>query len=103
MAARQRETIQARAWALSRPRTEYAGTYSNELLGDMTVHLDEGRGMVIRWGNVQAVATGGEAPDQVRVEFAPNSGDFLEFRTANGSVTAISFGQMVFRKSSGEG
>jgi len=103
MAARQRETIQARAWALSRPRTEYAGRYSNELLGDMTVHVDEGRGMVIRWGNVQAVATGGDAPDRVRVEFAPNSGDFLDFRTENGAVTAISFEQMVFKKSPGEG
>ncbi|MDQ0008178.1 CubicO group peptidase (beta-lactamase class C family) [Luteibacter jiangsuensis] len=103
MAARQREAIQARAWALSRPRTEYAGTYSNELSGDMTVHLDEDRGMVIRWGNVQAVATGGEAPDRVRVAFAPNSGDFLDFRTENGVVTAISFERMVFRKSPGEG
>lgn len=102
-AARQRAAIQARAWALSRPRAEYAGTYSNDLLGDMTVQVDEDRGMVIRWGNVQAVATGGEAPDRVRVEFAPNSGDFLDFRTENGAVTGISFERMVFRKSPAEG
>jgi hypothetical protein len=37
------------------------------------------------------------------VEFAPNSGDFLDFRTENGAVTAISFEQMVFKKSPGQG
>lgn len=93
-----REAIQARAWNLSRPREAYAGTYANDLLGQMTVDANEEQGMVIRWGRLETVATGGERPDHVRVEFAPNSGEFLTFVVEDGDVVAIAFEQMVFRK-----
>ena len=93
-----REEIHARPWNLSQPREAYAGTYSNELLGDMTVALDGGRQMNIRWGRLQTTATGYEQEDHVRVEFAPNSGKALSFRVDDGRVAALSFDGMEFVK-----
>ena len=96
-AAQRRAEIDARAWRLSLPRERYAGTYSNTLLGDMTVELVDDR-MVIRWGRLAAVATGYEEPDHVRVEFAPNSGEVLAFTAKDGNVDAIAFDRMVFTR-----
>jgi len=64
----------------------------------MTVQSNDDQQIVIRWGRLSAVATGDEQQDHVRVEFAPNSGEFLAFQVGNGGVEAISFEQMVFRK-----
>lgn len=97
-ANKQRAAIQARAWNLSQPRERYLGTYSNDLLGDMTVQSNDDQQMVIRWGRLAAVASGDEQQDHVRVEFAPNSGEFLAFKVENGGVAAISFEGMVFKK-----
>lgn len=93
-----REEVRARAWNLSRPRAAYAGTYSNELLGDMTVALRDGQEMDIRWGRLASTATGYEQKDHVRVEFAPNSGNVLSFRVDGGRVEALSFEGMEFVK-----
>ncbi|MBN6152176.1 beta-lactamase family protein [Xanthomonas sp. AmX2] len=97
-AAEHRKAVQARAWRLSRPREDYAGTYSNQLLGDMTVQLNDGQQMLIRWGRLAAVATAGEQQDCVRVEFSPNSGQLLDFTVQDGAVHSISFERMVFKK-----
>ncbi|MCD9030470.1 serine hydrolase [Luteimonas sp. Y-2-2-4F] len=94
--AAQREKIRARAWRLSRPREDYAGVYAHPLLGEMTVALDPGGGLALRWGRLAAVATAGEAVDQVRAEFAPGSGEFLGFAVRDGAVGAVSLGPMTF-------
>jgi len=96
--SKQRAAIQARAWNLSQLRESYLGTYSNDLLGDMTVESNDDQQMVIRWGRLAAVATGDEQQDHVRVEFAPNSGEFLAFKVEKGGVAAISFQGMIFKK-----
>jgi len=95
---KQRDVIRARAWNLSRPRASYLGTYTNDLLGDMTVELNADQEMVIRWGRLAAVASAGERQDDVRVEFAPNSGIFLSFTLQQVDVEAIAFEEMVFKK-----
>lgn len=96
--AQQQAKLQGRAWALSLPREAYAGTYSHELLGDMSVQLDGQNNLVFRWGRLRAVATAYEQPEQVRVEFAPNSGEVLAFALKDGKVEAIQFDRMRFRK-----
>lgn len=96
--AKRRALIDARPWKLSLPRENYAGTYTNELLGDMTVTLDGAQSMQIRWGRVASATTAGEQPDQVRVEFAPNSGNFLAFTVKEHHVEAIHFEHMIFRR-----
>jgi CubicO group peptidase (beta-lactamase class C family) len=90
--------IHARPWKLSLPRADYAGTYTNELLGDMTVTLDGAQTMHIRWGRVASATTAGEQPDQIRVEFAPINGNFLAFAVKDHKVAAIHFEHMIFRR-----
>lgn len=94
--AAQREKIRGRAWRLSRPREDYAGVYAHPLLGEMGVALDPGGGLALRWGRLAAVATAGEAADQVRAEFSPGSGEFLDFAVRDGEVGAVSLGPMTF-------
>ena len=98
MAAKQRATIEGRAWQLSRPRQAYAGTYAHPLLGDITVALEANGAMVLRWGRLRAVATAYERADHVRVEFVPNAGDVLEFVVRGERVEAIAFEGMAFTR-----
>lgn len=98
MVARQRASIASRPWQLSLPRAAYAGTYTNPLLGDMRVTLDDQQAPMIRWGRVASTTTAGVKPDQVRVEFAPGAGNFLGFAVKNGAVAAIEFENMVFER-----
>jgi hypothetical protein len=68
-AAAQREKIRAREWRLSLPRQAYAGRYVHALLGDITVDVGADERMQLRWGKLQAQATGYDKPEHVRVEF----------------------------------
>lgn len=97
-ATAQREKIRAREWRLSLPRRAYAGRYAHALLGDVTVVVGEGDHMQLRWGQLQAQATGYDKPEHVRVEFVPGSGDVLEFVVANGEVQALVYDDLRFEK-----
>jgi CubicO group peptidase (beta-lactamase class C family) len=97
-ATAQREKIRAREWRLSLPRQAYAGRYAHALLGDVTVGVDGGEHMQLRWGQLQARATGYDKPEHVRVEFVPGSGDVLEFVIANGKVEALVYDDLRFEK-----
>ncbi len=96
--AKQRGVIQARAWHLSQPLEAYVGTYSNGLLGQMTIELNDEKKPLIRWGKLAAVATGYDKADHFRIEFSPNSGDFISFVTKEGRVDAIAFADAIFKK-----
>lgn len=96
-----REEIRARAWHLSLPRDRYAGTYHHDLLGNMVVAPEGPDSLRIRWGRLEAVATGSDEADQVRIEFVPNSGQLLAFTVKDARVESIAFDGMVFRKTDG--
>ena len=91
-----RAALEARRWQLRLPRAAYAGRYRHPLLGDVTVRLDAGGGMHLAWGRVASRATAVEAPDQVRVEFSPNSGQVVQFTSADGRVASLAFAGMRF-------
>lgn len=93
-----REEIHARAWHLSLPRDRYVGTYRHDLLGDLVVSSEDKQGLRLRWGRLEAVATGSDEADQVRVEFVPNSGQLLAFTVKEARVESIAFDGMVFHK-----
>lgn len=96
--AKHRDVILGRAWHLSQPLEAYVGTYSNDLLGEMIVELNNDKKPVIRWGRLAAVATGYDGTDHVRIEFAPNEGVPVSFVVKEGSVDAISFAHATFKK-----
>lgn len=90
--------LDARPWALTLPKAAYAGTYNHELLGDFNVSVDNDGRMQLTWGRVNAIATGMEQSDQVRVEFVPNSGKVVGFVVENERVTGITFNGMRFER-----
>lgn len=92
--AKRRAALDARPWALTLSKEAYAGTYHHSLLGDLKVALDEKGRMQLSWGRVSSIATGMEKPDQVRVEFVPNSGQVVSFHVENGRVTGATFDDM---------
>lgn len=96
--AKQREVILERPWQLSLPHDAYAGTYTHDLLGTVSVQANDARQMVIQWGRLAAVATGYEGQDQVRVELRPNSGDIVSFAVGDGQVEALTLEGMVFKR-----
>jgi len=76
----------------------YVGRYSNDLLGEMVVELNENGQLRIRWGRLNAIATAYDTADHVRVEFSHNSGDVLSFALKDGAVDAILFAGATFKK-----
>lgn len=96
--ARQRATLLARPWRLSLPRAAYAGRYIHPELGEVAVTHAADDALALRWGQLQAVASGFDAPERVRVEFVPNSGIVLEFVVEDGAVEALVIDGLHFRK-----
>lgn len=97
-AAQQHASINGRTWRLSLPRQAYVGRYTNALLGDMTVGLNGNDQLMLRWGQLAAIATGYDEQDHVRVEFSPNAGEVVAFVVKDGQVEAIEVDGMRFEK-----
>lgn len=96
-ALRQRDALKARPWRFSLPRAVYAGRYRHADLGEMMVSLHDDA-LALRWGQLQAVASGYDKPDHVRVEFVPNAGQVVEFIVGDGRVDALAFDGLRFDK-----
>lgn len=97
-AVRQRDALKARPWRLSLPRAAYAGRYAHADLGEVVVTLQADDRLALRWGQLQAVASGFDKPDHVRIEFVPNSGNSLEFVVKDGKAEALVLDGMRFGK-----
>ncbi|MFL6466405.1 MAG: serine hydrolase, partial [Pyrinomonadaceae bacterium] len=68
-----------RTWQLSKPFTDYAGKYTNELFGTIEIRARE-NGVEIRWGNMFCVATPFTQKDTIRVEMEPGgNGEVMKF------------------------
>ncbi len=93
---KQREALLNRKWSLSQPPEAYVGIYSNALLGDMTITLNDDRGMDFRWGRLAATAGAYEKVDHVRIEFVPGSGMALAFHVDDQGVRSLSLDEMKF-------
>lgn len=91
-----RQEVAARPWHLSLPRTAYAGTYRNPLLGDITIELLADDALAFRWGRLATIATGYAEQDQVRVELVPNSGNVIAFGLQDGEVETLQLDGMTF-------
>ena len=64
----------------------------------MAVTLQADDGLAVHWGQLQAVASGYDKPDHVRIELVPNSGNVLEFVVKDGEVEALVLDGMRFGK-----
>lgn len=93
----QQQKIAGRKTLLSLPYQAYTGRYLHPQLGEMTVSLDAQQ-LVFHWGALDAVATGFDKPDTLRLELVPNSGEVLTFGVENGVVRQLAFSGMTFIK-----
>ncbi|MCT6698276.1 serine hydrolase domain-containing protein [Rheinheimera sp. 4Y26] len=92
------QKILARSFQLSLPVAAYTGLYQHPELGKVKVSLNARQQLLFQWGALQAVATGFDEKESVRLEWVPNSGEVLRFEVQQGKVQQLVLGQMVFYK-----
>ncbi len=88
-----------REWQLTKPFTDYAGKYRNDLLGTIEVEAKE-KALAVRMGYMNTVATPYTQKDTIRVVMLPGgNGEVIEFVTdAAGKIGSMTFGGVTFTK-----
>ena len=88
-----------REWQLTKPFTDYAGTYKNDMLGTIEIIAKE-KALAVRMGNLNTVATPYTQPDTIRVVMQPGgNGDVIGFgKDAEGNFVSLNFGGATFTR-----
>ena len=91
-----------REWQLTKPFTDYAGTYKNDLLGTIEIVAKE-KALAVRMGKLNTVATPYTQPDTIRVVMQPGgNGDVIGFgkdaSDPNGKIGSLNYGGFTFTK-----
>lgn len=94
----QQQKIAGRKTLLSLPYQAYTGRYLHPQLGEMTVSLNAQQQLEFRWGALQAIATGFDTKDELRLELVPNSGEVVKFTVHQGKVRNLTLSGMIFSK-----
>jgi hypothetical protein len=90
-----------REWQLTKPFADYAGKYTNELLGTIEIVAKE-NALALRMGNINTVATPYTQKDTIRVVMQPGgNGDVIGFvKDADGKFGSLSIGGFTFTRAS---
>ena len=88
-----------REWQLTKPFTDYAGKYRNELLGTIEITAKE-KALAVRIGNMYTVATPYTQTDTIRVVMLPGgNGEVIGFvKDAEGRFGSMTYGGFTFTK-----
>ena len=88
-----------REWQLTKPFTDYAGWYRNNLAGTIEISAKE-RSLAVRMGNMSTVATPYTQPDTIRVVMLPGgNGEVIGFiKDAEGKVGSLNWGGVIFTR-----
>ena len=88
-----------REWQLTRPFSDYAGKYNNDLLGTFEIVARE-KSLAVRLGNMNAVATPFTQKDTIRVVMLPGgNGEVIGFiMNTEGEVSSLNYGGFTFTK-----
>jgi CubicO group peptidase (beta-lactamase class C family) len=88
-----------REWKLTQPFSDYAGTYTNDLLGTIEIVAKE-KGVAVRMGNLNTLATPFTQPDTIRVVMLPGgNGDVIGFvKDAAGKISSLNYGGAIFTR-----
>ena len=88
-----------REWQLTKPFSEYAGKYRNDLLGTIEIVAKE-KALAVRMGAMNTVATPYTQPDTIRVVMLPGgNGDVITFvKDAEGKLSSMTYGGVTFTK-----
>ena len=90
-----------REWQLTKPFADYAGKYTNDLLGTIEIVAKE-NALAVRMGNINTVATPYTQKDTIRVVMQPGgNGDVIGFvKDADGKFGSLSIGGVTFTRAS---
>ena len=88
-----------REWQLTKPFAEYAGKYTNDLLGTIEIVAKE-KGLALRMGNINTVATPFTQKDSIRVVVLPGgNGEVIGFiKDAEGKVGSLDYSGAIFTR-----
>lgn len=88
-----------REWQLTKPFTDYAGKYTNDLLGTIEIVAKE-KALAVRMGNLNTVATPFTQTDTIRVVMLPGgNGEVIGFaKDADGKVGSLNYAGVTFTK-----
>jgi hypothetical protein len=88
-----------REWQLTKSFTDYAGEYTNDLLGTIEIIAKE-KGLAVRMGNINTVATPFTQKDTIRVVMLPGgNGEVISFvKNADGNIGSLSYSGVTFTK-----
>ena len=88
-----------REWQLTKPFAEYAGTYTNDLMGTIDIAAKE-KALTVRMGHLVTVATPYTQPDTIRVVMLPGgNGEVIGFaKDAEGKFVALNLGGVTFTR-----
>jgi CubicO group peptidase (beta-lactamase class C family) len=88
-----------REWQLTKPFTDYAGKYKNDMLGTIEIIAKE-KALAVRMGNVNTVSTPYTQPDTIRVVMLPGgNGEVMGFiKDADGNFGLLNFGGFTFTR-----
>jgi hypothetical protein len=88
----------SRTSQLTRPLGDYTGRYTNELLGNMDIVIEQ-NALGVRMGYVRVVSTPFTQKDTIRVEMIPGEGEVLKFETnSDGKIDSLTYGGMKFAR-----
>jgi CubicO group peptidase (beta-lactamase class C family) len=90
-----------REWKLSRSKEAYAGTYTNELYGTVSIAIQEGE-PTVAIGNLRCVATPYTKAETMRVELVPGQGEVIAFEPAAGDVERLVWDGDIFERIGGQ-
>ncbi|MBA3353850.1 MAG: serine hydrolase [Blastocatellia bacterium] len=83
---------------LTRPLAEYAGRYSNDMLGNIDIAV-EGNTLGVRMGYVHVVSTPFTQKETIRVEMTPGEGVVIQFETDGaGKVSSLTYAGLKFAR-----
>src|SRR5437867_5883173 len=88
-----------REWQLTKPFTDYAGKYTNDLLGTIEIVAKE-KALAVRMGNINTVATPFTQKDTIRVVMLPGgNGEVIGFvKDAEGKFGSLNYAGITFTK-----
>ncbi len=83
---------------LSRPLADYAGRYSNDMLGNIDILVEQNT-LGVRMGYLRVVSTPFTEKETIRVEMDPGQGEVIQFGTnSDGKIDSLTFAGMKFAR-----
>ncbi len=88
----------ARTSQLTKPLADYTGRYSNELLGNMDIVVEQNT-LGVRMGYINVVSTPFTEKETIRVEMTPGEGVVIQFETDGaGKVSSLTYAGLKFAR-----